>query len=109
MFFRFGWMSFLIPYRLYFVDLEKTSGVPASPCGHTSSQCAIRIASMSFLQDAPGFAELRRSPYEEGELAEPLSDPPSSLSDLAQRAGLGRIGALIRPFFDAGWNAVGQF
>jgi len=34
---------------------------------------------------------------------------PSSLSDLAQRAGLGRIGALIRPFFVAGWDAVGQF
>jgi phenolic acid decarboxylase len=37
------------------------------------------------------------------------SDWPSSLSDLAQRAGLGRIGALIRPFFVAGWDAVGQF
>ena len=34
---------------------------------------------------------------------------PSSLSDLAPRAGLGRIGALIRPFFVAGWDAVGQF
>jgi hypothetical protein len=34
---------------------------------------------------------------------------PSSLSDLAQRAGLGRIGALIRPFFVAGWDAIGQF
>jgi dihydrofolate reductase len=34
---------------------------------------------------------------------------PSSLSDLAQRTGLGRIGALIRPFFVAGWDAVGQF
>src|SRR5258708_6157326 len=33
----------------------------------------------------------------------------SSLSDLAQRAGLGRIGALIRPFFVAGWDAVGHF
>jgi hypothetical protein len=28
---------------------------------------------------------------------------------LAQRAGLGRIGTLIRPFFVAGWDAVGQF
>ena len=34
---------------------------------------------------------------------------PSSLSDLARRAGLGRIGALIRPFLVAGWDAVGQF
>ena len=34
---------------------------------------------------------------------------PSSLSDLARRAGLGRIGALIRPFLFAGWDAVGQF
>ena len=33
----------------------------------------------------------------------------SSLSDLAQRAGLGRIGLLIRPFLVAGWDAVGQF
>jgi hypothetical protein len=33
----------------------------------------------------------------------------SSLSDLAQRADLGRIGALIRPFLVAGWDAVGQF
>jgi hypothetical protein len=39
----------------------------------------------------------------------PANRLPSSLSDLAQRAGLGRIGALIRPFFVAGWDAVGQF
>ena len=32
--------------------------------------------------------------------------PPSSLSDLA---GLGRIFALIRPFFLAGWHAFEQF
>jgi hypothetical protein len=41
---------------------------------------------MSFLQDAPGFAELRRSPYEEGELAEPLSDPPRGAGTHARRA-----------------------
>ena len=33
----------------------------------------------------------------------------SSLSDLAHRAGSGRIDALIRPFFVAGWGALEQF
>jgi hypothetical protein len=41
--------------------------------------------------------------------AEEATAAASSLSDLAQRAGLGRIGALIRPFFVAGWDAIGQF
>jgi len=33
----------------------------------------------------------------------------SSLSDLAQRAGLGRIGALIRPFLVAGGMPLDNF
>jgi hypothetical protein len=37
-------------------------------------------------------------------LSRRLRTSTSSLSDLAQRAGLGRIFALIRPFFVAGWG-----
>ena len=73
---------------------------PAEPGAEESAPSKLIPGTLMLPWATPSFEAVK------GIVHEPTA---SSLSDLAQRAGLGRIGALIRPFFVAGWDAVGQF
>jgi hypothetical protein len=106
-----------VPRAPAFRTLYHAKGIGAEPVGARRPVPAVPAANGSaiFCWQTDGTASLYSRTADgardrRGQAPDRVSSNcASSLSDLAQRAGLGRIGALIRPFFVAGWDAIGQF